>query len=98
MGAVPALGAYAEQTRTGASVGQAVAGSGPALTHATFTTAWDLHGEPFWLTPRDFLMLPQECGKGRAPQVTFTAQVRVKVRDTVRVRVQVRVRVLSAGA
>ena len=40
MGAVPALGAYAEQTRTGASVGQAVAGSGPALTHATFTTAW----------------------------------------------------------
>lgn len=43
-------------------------------------------------------MLPQECSKGRAPQVTFTAQVRVKVRDTVRVRVQVRVRVLSAGS
>lgn len=58
----------------------------------------DLYWDPFWVTPRDLLMLPQEHDKSRAPQVTFPAQVRVKVRNRVRVRVQVRVRVLSAGA
>lgn len=51
---------------------------------------------PFWLTLGDLLMLSQECSKGRAVQVTFPTQIRIKVRKRFRVRVQVRV--ISAGA
>lgn len=93
MGLVLAL--YVEWTRAGAFVGQALA----LLLHVQLSQ-WhgDLHEEPFWVIPRDLLMLPQEHSKGRAPQVTFPAQVRVKIRDRVRVRVQGRVRLLSAGA
>lgn len=48
-----------------------------------FPKSMGINLEPFWLTLKDLLMLLQEPGKGRAAQVTFPPQVRVKIRDRV---------------
>lgn len=48
-----------------------------------FPNSMGINLEPFWLTLKDLLMLLQEPGKGRAAQVTFPPQVRVKIRDRV---------------
>lgn len=97
VGAVLVSGGGAEQTRAG-DCGMGIGSLWPSSYMCNFPDGMGICLGPFWLNLRDLLMLPQECSKGRAPQVAFPAQVRVQVRDRFRVRVQVRVRVLSAGA
>lgn len=83
MGAVLALGGYAEQTRAGSFEGLALTGSGPALACANFLMAQDSPWGALLAHPKEPPDIVQECGKGRALQVTFPAQVRDRVRITV---------------